>query len=236
MTGAEFEHYVGEVFYDNGHHSAVTKGSGDYGVDLVLDGKIAVQVKMYTSPVGPGAVQQVIAGRVMYGCAEAWVVTNSTFTRAARALAKANDVRLIAGDELQWIADNPDKTADHRARYEAALAEAEEKKRAERAARKAERAERAAQQQAELEAWIAYAKGQGPKPPARRGDGPDRRTIAPPGPPSVRQRIAGWKSRREAEAIADEQAARAKQIADWHTRTGAWWRRQEPDSTQPAAD
>ncbi len=45
MTGAEFEYYVGQVLHENGHHAAVTRASGDYGVDLVLNGEIAVQVK-----------------------------------------------------------------------------------------------------------------------------------------------------------------------------------------------
>jgi hypothetical protein len=122
MTGAEFERYVGQVFHDNGHHAAVTKATGDYGVDLILNGYIAVQVKLYKSTVGPKAVQEVVAGRAHYKCTEAWVVTNSTFTSAAVALAESNGVRLIAGEELQWLADTPDQTADHRERYEAAKA------------------------------------------------------------------------------------------------------------------
>jgi restriction system protein len=141
MTGAQFERYVGQVFYDNGHHAAVTKISGDHGVDLVLNGYIAVQVKCYSSPVGQGAIQEVVAGKAIYKCTEAWVVTNSTFTPAAVKLAEANGVRLIAGKELQWLADNPDPSSDHRDRYEAALREAEEKKRA--ALREAEARKRA---------------------------------------------------------------------------------------------
>jgi restriction endonuclease Mrr len=122
MTGAEFERYVGQVFHDNGHHAAVTKATGDYGVDLILNGYIAVQVKKYSSPVGPKAVQEVVAGKAHYKCTEAWVVTNSTFTSAAAMLADSNGVRLIAGEELQWLAENPDQTADHRERYKAAMA------------------------------------------------------------------------------------------------------------------
>lgn len=134
-SGTEFEKFVAQVFAANGHHAAVTKGSGDYGVDLVLNGEIAVQAKFYGSVVGPSAVQEVVAGRAVYGCSEAWVVTNSTFTPAAVTLANANGVRLIAGDELQWLAENPDRSTEHAARYRAHLAELEAKELAKHSAR-----------------------------------------------------------------------------------------------------
>jgi hypothetical protein len=118
-SGEEFEHFVAHVFEQNGHCAEVTQASGDYGVDLVLNGEIAVQVKFHGSPVGPSAVQEVVAGSRFYQCSQAWVVTNSTFTPAAVALAQPNDVRLIDGDELSWLAENPDRTTDHGERYRA---------------------------------------------------------------------------------------------------------------------
>jgi hypothetical protein len=148
MTGAQFERYVAQVFHDNGHHAAVTKISGDHGVDLVLNGYIAVQVKYYSAPVGQGAVQEVVAGKAMYDCTEAWVVTNSSFTPAAVRLAGVNGVRLVAGDELQWLADNPDPSTDHRDRYEAAMA-------AQRTERRAEISARLAKRDAELQERVA---------------------------------------------------------------------------------
>jgi hypothetical protein len=123
VAGVDFEHYVAEVLHLNGHHAAVTKASGDYGVDLIVNGRIAVQVKDYATPVGPKAVQEVVAGMAYYRCEEAWVVTSSTFTKNAAKLAEVNGVRLITGEELDWMLANPDTTADHRERYEAHLAE-----------------------------------------------------------------------------------------------------------------
>jgi hypothetical protein len=61
----------------------------------------------------------VVAGTRYYKCSQAWVVTNSTYTPAAVALAEANDVRLIDGNELTWLAENPDSTTDHGERYRA---------------------------------------------------------------------------------------------------------------------
>ena len=118
-SGEEFEHFVAAVLERNGHYAEVTQASGDYGVDLVLNGEIAVQVKFYGSAVGPAAVQEVVAGSRFYKCNQAWVVTNSTYTPAAIALAEANEVRLIDGNELAWLAENPDSTTDHGERYRA---------------------------------------------------------------------------------------------------------------------
>lgn len=118
-SGEEFEHFVAAILERNGHYAEVTQASGDYGIDLVLNGEIAVQVKFYGTAVGPAAVQEVAAGSKFYKCSQASVVTNSTFTPAAVALAEANDVRLIDGDELSWLVENPDSTTDHGERYRA---------------------------------------------------------------------------------------------------------------------
>jgi hypothetical protein len=111
MSGHEFEHHVAAIFRRQGWQAKVTPGSGDYGVDIVLtrrdaesgETRVAVQVKMFSAPVGPQAVQEVVAGKAVHRCSEAWVVTNSTFTPAAARLAAANGVRLIAGIELRGM-------------------------------------------------------------------------------------------------------------------------------------
>lgn len=111
MSGHEFEHHVAAVFRRQGWQAEVTPGSGDYGVDIVLsrreseggESRIAVQVKMFSTPVGPQAVQEVVAGKAVHRCSDAWVVTNSTFTPAAARLAGANGVRLITGIELRGM-------------------------------------------------------------------------------------------------------------------------------------
>lgn len=77
----------------------VTKASGDSGVDIVARKglrKYAIQCKHYSNPVGVHAVQEVVAGKKAYGCSKAMVVTNSTFTKAAKELAETNGVILLA--------------------------------------------------------------------------------------------------------------------------------------------
>jgi restriction system protein len=98
MHGIQFEKYLGYLFKAQGYKTQVTKASGDYGADLILqkDGrKIVVQAKRYSKNVGIKAVQQAQAAIAHYGASEAWVVTNRDFTEAAYNLAKSNRVRLI---------------------------------------------------------------------------------------------------------------------------------------------
>ncbi len=99
MQGLEYEHAVADYLSEHGYKNvSVTKGSGDYGVDIIAHKgkrKYAVQCKYYSNPVGLAAVQEAVAGKAMYGCTDAMVVTNSTFTSAAQNLAEANGVILL---------------------------------------------------------------------------------------------------------------------------------------------
>jgi len=59
-----------------------------------------IQAKRYQGTVGNKAVQEVIAAVSYYNGDEGWVVTNSTFTPSAVALAQGR-VRLVDGTSLQ---------------------------------------------------------------------------------------------------------------------------------------
>lgn len=101
MTGHDYERVVAAYLRNKGYSRVkVTKASGDYGVDVIAHKgkkKYAVQCKYYSSPVSLGAVQEAVAGKAMYGCNAAMVVTNNTFTRSAEELEKKNGVVLIPG-------------------------------------------------------------------------------------------------------------------------------------------
>lgn len=112
MEGVQFEQYLGHLFQAQGYKTQVTKASGDFGADLILQKagrKIVVQAKRYSKNVGIKAVQEAQAAIAHYGAAEAWVVTNSDFTAAAYDLAKSNRVRLINRESLveMILAMNP---------------------------------------------------------------------------------------------------------------------------------
>ena len=103
MTGEEFEKYLSMLFKRRGYRVTLTAKSGDYGCDLVLkDGSdvIAVQAKRYSGSVGVKAVQEIIGAVRMYNATEAWVVTNSYYTKQAIKLANMNDVYLIDRNDL----------------------------------------------------------------------------------------------------------------------------------------
>ena len=67
-TGEEFEEFLfNKINAHGGCSCEKTKASGDQGVDLIVQvrqRKIAIQCKLYSSPVGNEAVQQVVSGRL----------------------------------------------------------------------------------------------------------------------------------------------------------------------------
>lgn len=107
MSGAEFERFMADLFRQEGYGVEETKATGDQGVDLLLDmeGKrVAVQLKRWTGPVGNAVVGATFAGMAHYEADEGWIITTSTFTKAARELARSTGVRLIDGKELgDWL-------------------------------------------------------------------------------------------------------------------------------------
>jgi len=103
-SGEEFEKFLCGKINDLGCATCeMTKASGDQGVDLVVTvggRKLAVQCKLYSSPVGNDAVQQVIAGKLFYKCDAAMVVSNAKFTDSAHELANAAEVMLVDYHEI----------------------------------------------------------------------------------------------------------------------------------------
>ena len=102
-TGADYEIFVAGLIKRAGFKCEMTPDGGDQGVDIVVEspfGKIAVQCKFYSTPVPNSAVQEVVAGKAIYDCSLACVVTNSTYTEPAKILAKANNVSLLHHADL----------------------------------------------------------------------------------------------------------------------------------------
>ncbi|MUL67689.1 restriction endonuclease [Mycobacterium sp. CBMA 234] len=103
MSGTEFEDYVARIARSCGVPVIMTELSGDWGVDLIVGtrpNRLAIQCKRLSRPVGPGAVQEVVAGAPMQDCMHTMVVTNNDFTPAARKLAELHDCTLVSGTEL----------------------------------------------------------------------------------------------------------------------------------------
>jgi restriction system protein len=97
MTGREFELYLEVLFQNLGYAAEQLPTSKDFGADLILvtgDKRIAVQAKRYKGNVGNRAVQMILGAKRYYDCDEAWIVSNSFYTKAAIQMAVKTDVRL----------------------------------------------------------------------------------------------------------------------------------------------
>lgn len=102
--GSDFEHLIVRLYNALGYASKRIGGSGDQGADVIAsrDGvNVLIQAKCYTGPVPNGAVQQAFSALAYHGCNSAVAITTSTFTPGAVALAKANGVELIDGEQLK---------------------------------------------------------------------------------------------------------------------------------------
>lgn len=100
MEGHDFEFFCAELLKKRGFLDVeVTKGSGDYGIDILAekDGvTYAIQCKCYAAPVGVKAVQEAYAGRDYYDCMVGVVLTNQYFT--APAVEAAKKLKIILWD------------------------------------------------------------------------------------------------------------------------------------------
>lgn len=108
MDGLAFERYAVDLFqmtgFFNGGNVYRTKGSCDYGADLIiecLDGnRVSVQCKRMKGKVGIRSIQEVVASKKYYRTQAAGVLTNSYFTSAAKELAHENGVALFDRKQL----------------------------------------------------------------------------------------------------------------------------------------
>lgn len=88
QKGAGCLPYLKALFQQLGYKPHVTQKSGDFGADLVMKGKdkIVIQAKRYgiKNRVSLSAVQEVYGAKAYYKANQAWVVTNSYFTKQAK--------------------------------------------------------------------------------------------------------------------------------------------------------
>lgn len=100
MDGHAFEYFCAGLLERHGFIDVeVTRGSGDFGVDILAekDGvTYAVQCKRYQGPVGVDAVLRTYAGRDYYERMVGVVMTNQYFT--APAVEAAGRLRILLWD------------------------------------------------------------------------------------------------------------------------------------------
>ena len=106
MKGDDFEDFIKEIYIILGYTVEKTKKSGDQGIDLIIKKhfrRIGIQLKRYSHTVGNSAVQEAVAGRRYYRLDKVCVLTNSTYTKSAKELAKVNKVELIDRKDLKEL-------------------------------------------------------------------------------------------------------------------------------------
>ena len=112
LTGLEFEAWLVEVLHAGGLATQDTAKTGDFGVDVIAsyrNRRIGIQAKKRRGRnIGNKAVQEANAGADYYSCEIAAVVTQSGFTKAAKAQADglARPCLLLGRDELPQLADH----------------------------------------------------------------------------------------------------------------------------------
>ena len=104
MEGHDFEYYCAGLLEDMGFLEVeVTKGSGDFGADILAekDGiSYAFQCKCYEKPIGVKAVEEIYAGRDFYDRMVGVVMTNQYFTQPAVEMAKKLNILLWDRDYI----------------------------------------------------------------------------------------------------------------------------------------
>lgn len=119
MEGHDFEMFCARLLENRGFEEVeVTKGSGDYGVDILAEKEgvtYAIQCKRYTAPVGVKAIQEAYAGRDYYDRMVGAVLTNQYFTAPAVEAAKKLKILLWDRGYLEQMIEE-ETTACHKER------------------------------------------------------------------------------------------------------------------------
>lgn len=107
MEGHDFEYYCADLLKKDGFLNVeVTKGSGDFGADILAerDGiTYAFQCKCYDKPIGVKAVQEIYAGRDYYNRMVGVVISNQYYTQPALELAEKLKIILWDRDYVELM-------------------------------------------------------------------------------------------------------------------------------------
>ena len=110
LDGWQFEEEVAKIFILNGYKATVTKGSGDGGVDIILEKegyKAIVQCKHYKNPVPPEPI------RALWGCKddfqadEVILVASSGITQSgADFISNKPNFKVLNLDDIIYMSQN----------------------------------------------------------------------------------------------------------------------------------
>lgn len=115
MDPTEFEHFIADLWAQQGWSTSVTQASADRGVDVIAKKqnpfyqKHIIQAKRYSSEnkIGSPAVQQYSSLLYQEDDVDAVIiVTTSSFSHQARSIAQDLNIKLISGEDIHDIVKN----------------------------------------------------------------------------------------------------------------------------------
>ena len=95
LSGSRFEVELAKLFQNNGYTARKVGGSGDKGIDLVLNESIVVQCKAYKSKVGPGAIRDLIGTMKNSGYRSGILASINGFSSGVPSYIKNNNIKLM---------------------------------------------------------------------------------------------------------------------------------------------
>jgi curved DNA-binding protein CbpA len=107
LSGDEFERLVASLFAKDGYRVLRRGGSGDEGIDLILEiagARDAVQCKRWKTDIGSAVIREFYGSIIHMGARYGFVITTAAFSASARQFAAGKPIRLVDGrDFLSWI-------------------------------------------------------------------------------------------------------------------------------------
>jgi len=95
LSGRQFEIELASLLKKQGHTVKVVGGSGDKGIDIILDGNTAVQCKAHKSKVGPGAIRDLIGSMQNSGYRKGILASVNGFSKGVYQYNKKNNIQLL---------------------------------------------------------------------------------------------------------------------------------------------
>lgn len=109
--GWAFENFSAELFNSLGYKAIVTKGSHDFGADLIVKNKrdtFVLQAKYYANSISPKAIEEALVAAAIYGVDKIGIITNGEIPQAVRDFAQqiraktfVTKVALIGKSEIE---------------------------------------------------------------------------------------------------------------------------------------
>lgn len=98
MSGFDFQDHISNLLEQKGYKVTKTPKTKDYGIDIIAEKfgkKVGIQCKRYKENVGASAIRDAHSGSKYYNCGEAWVITNSGYSKEAIKSSTKLNVKII---------------------------------------------------------------------------------------------------------------------------------------------